>query len=436
MMDYREAVSFVLGFTDLEKMPLRSPEYFDLRRMEELMGYFGNPHLGIKTIHIAGTKGKGSTSAMTASILSASGYKTGLYTSPHLHSIRERFQIDGKPISKEDFVYFVEQIRPYLHIPSQYGFRTTFEILTALCFLYFKEKGVDYQVIEVGLGGRLDATNIVQPKVAVITSISFDHMEVLGNTLGQIAREKAGIIKPGITVINAPQFPEAKEVIYKVCEERGAKLIQVGEDITWRGLDFSPKGQRCAIKGLKGEYHLFIPLLGEHQLENAAVSIAAVEQLNDPKITPESIAKGISQVSWPGRMQILREKPWIIVDGAHNVYSVQRLREAILRHFEFQKIFLIMGVSIDKDIAGMVKELSLLSPWVILTSSKHPRAMPPHRISQEWKKIGIEPFIAEDVPQAISLTLSLAGEKDLILATGSLFIVAEVIEYITGKKEE
>jgi len=205
-MDYRQAIDYIFGFTDLEKTPLRSAEYFDLRRMEELLNYLGNPHQGIKSVHIAGTKGKGSTAAMIASVLSASGYKTGLYTSPHLHSPRERIQIDGKPITPEELVLMTQKIIPALSKPSSYGFRTTFEVLTALSFLYFKERAVDYQVVEVGLGGRLDATNVIQPLVAVITSISLDHTEVLGATLDKIAKEKAGIIKPRGIVVSSSQL--------------------------------------------------------------------------------------------------------------------------------------------------------------------------------------------------------------------------------------
>jgi dihydrofolate synthase/folylpolyglutamate synthase len=404
--------------------------------MEELLNYLGNPHQGIKSVHIAGTKGKGSTAAMIASVLSASGYKTGLYTSPHLHSPRERIQIDGKPITPEELVLMTQKIIPALSKPSSYGFRTTFEVLTALSFLYFKERAVDYQVVEVGLGGRLDATNVIQPLVAVITSISLDHTEVLGATLDKIAKEKAGIIKPRGIVVSSPQPIEAQRVIQEVCRERGAKLIQVGEEITWRCLYVSKGGQSFEVKGLKGEYQLFLPLLGEHQLENAAAAIATLEQLNDPKITPQSIAKGLSKVSWEGRLQILQEKPLIIVDGAHNAYSAQRLREAILRHFPFQKLLLIMGASVDKDIAGMVRELSPLSPHVFVTTSKHPRAAPAEVLASEWERQGFKPCLSHSLPQAINQALSQAGEGDLVLATGSLFIAAEVIEYITGQRPE
>lgn len=428
-MTYEEAVSYILSFSDLEKSPLRSPEYFDLRRMEELLELLGQPHLRLKHIHIAGTKGKGSTAAMIASVLTAAGFRTALYTSPHLFSIRERLRLNGQPISPEEFTALVERIKPLLErYPSRFGFRTTFEVLTALAFFYFQEKQVEWSVVETGLGGRLDATNVILPEVAVITSISLDHTDVLGHELKQIAWEKAGIIKPGRPVIVAPQLPEALETIAERCRETGSKITLVGRDVTWRSLDENLKGQRLRVYGLRGSYEFFLPLLGDFQQENAATAVAALEQIGLPEITPEIIAQGMSSTSWEARFQILWEKPPVIADGAHNAYSMRCLRRNLERLFQFDRLFVIMGTSLDKDTAGMVAELALSRPEIIVTSSHHPRALPPEKLAWEWVSLGFNPQIAPDLRSALKAALARASDRDLILITGSLFLAAEAIE--------
>jgi dihydrofolate synthase/folylpolyglutamate synthase len=394
-----------------ERLP-RSALVFDLRRIEMLLERLGSPQEAAKSIHVAGTKGKGSTAAMIASILTQAGYRTGLYTSPHLLSFTERIQVDGRPIAEGAFGRLVEALKPEVEAVNHFGAfgeLTTFELLTALAFTYFKERKVDYQVLETGLGGRLDATNVVKPEVCVITSISFDHTDVLGDTLAQIAVEKAGIIKSGSTVVCSPQFPEAMEVIERICCERGTRLVRVGSDVTWHRKDFSPEGQSFELRGMTGEYDLNIPLLGEHQLENAATAVATVEVLAElgANISPESIATGLRQAHWPGRLQILQREPWVIVDGAHNADSARRLAEA-----------------------GMVAELAALSDAVIVTRSHHPRAVEPARLVSEFSKRGIIPEVAENAASAVELALNKTTPGDLICATGSLFIVAEVMEYM------
>ena len=434
--DYQAALDYVLSFADYERAS-RSAIVFDLSRIEELLKRRGNPHQAARAVHIAGTKGKGSASAMVAAVLTASGYKTGLYTSPHLHTLRERIQVDSQPIAEEEFARVVEELKPEIEAINNSGLLgelTTFEILTALAFAYFKEKKVDFQVLEVGLGGRLDATNVVKPDVGIITSISFDHTEVLGNTLAQIAAEKAGIIKPQSPVVCAPQAPEALEVIEKICQERKARLIRVGREVTWQRNTFSFLGQSFQLKGIRGDYNLTIPLLGEHQLENAAVAVAALEVLANlgMEVSPESIAKGLSQVYWPGRLQILQYEPLFVVDGAHNADSARRLREALKQYFDFDGVILIIGTSEDKDVAGMVAELSPLPGAVIVTRSRHPRAAEISKLVAEFSKWGITPLVKEKVTSAVELALARAKPRELICATGSLFIVAEVIEHMKG----
>ncbi len=437
-MDYQAALDYILRFADYERMP-RSAIVFDLRRVEALLERLGNPQEAAKSIHIAGTKGKGSTVAMIASILTQAGYRTGLYTSPHLLDFTERIQIDGRPIAKEAFARLVATIKPEVEAVNALktiGELTTFEILTALAFAFFKEQEVDYQVLETGLGGRLDATNVVKPEVCAITSISFDHTDVLGDTLAQIAAEKAGIIKPGSTAVCAPQSPEAMAVILRTCQERGVRLVRVGSDITWRRKAFSPEGQTFQLKGLIGEYEFNLPLLGEHQLENAATAVAVAEILVErgAKISPESMARGIAQVRWPGRLQILKRKPWFLVDGAHNADSTRRLVKALKQYFTYARALLIFGASSDKDIAGMVAELAPFPDTIIVTRSRHPRAVGPDRLVSEFSRRGIVPEVAENVASAVELASARAKPADLICATGSLFVVAEVMEYMLKRK--
>lgn len=433
-MKYQAALDYVLSFADYERLS-RSATVFDLARIEALLKRLGDPQLAARSVHIAGTKGKGSASAMIAAVLTASGYPTGLYTSPHIHTMRERMQIDGNPIIEEEFAAIVEGLKPEVEAVNSsvgLGELTTFEILTATAFVYFKQKEVDFQVLETGLGGRLDATNVVKPEVCAITSISFDHTEVLGDTLEQIAREKAGIVKQGGIVVCAPQAPEALVVIEKVCRERGARLIKVGEEVAWRRGEFNLSGQSFQLKGLMGEYDLAIPLLGEYQLINAAVAVAAIEVLigQGTVISRENIATGLSQVCWPGRLQILQDSPLFVVDGAHNADSAEKMREALKQYFDFDGVILIVGTSQDKDIAGIVAELSHLPAKVIVTTSQHPRATAVTRLVAEFSKWGIKPQAVENVPSAVDLALAEAKPGDLICATGSLFIVSEVIEYL------
>ena len=433
-MDYPAALDYILSFADYERAP-RSTLVFDLRRIQMLLERLGNPQEKARSIHIAGTKGKGSTAAMIASILTRAGYRTGLYTSPHLLSFTERIQVDGRSIGESAFGRLVEVLKPEVgtvNKSSNLGELTTFELLTALAFTYFETRKVDYQVLETGLGGRLDATNVVKPEVCVITSISFDHTDVLGDTLAQIATEKAGIIKSGSVVVCSPQLPEAMKVIERTCLERGARLVSISDEVNWHQKDFSSEGQSFQLTGITGKYDLYIPLLGEHQLENAASAVVTTESLAElgANISPENIVNGLSQVEWPGRLQVLQQEPWVVVDGAHNADSARRLAEAIERYFDFDQLILIFGASSDKNIAGMVAELASLPSMVIVTSSHHPRAVEPARLVGEFSKWGITTTVVKNVDSALELALDKAMPGDLICATGSLFIVAEVMEWI------
>ncbi len=432
--DYQQALDYIYSFIDYETTPRpRDPVYYDLRRMDELLGRLGNLHLKARTVHIAGTKGKGSTAVMIASALTASGYTTGLFTSPHLHVFNERIRVDDRLITEDELVAMVEKLKPEVAAVNEkatYGRITTFELITALGFAFFEMKGADFQVIEVGLGGRLDATNIVRPEVCVITSISRDHTEVLGEDLAGIAAEKAGIIKPDSTVVTAPQVSEVEEVIEKVCLETGSKLVRVGSDVTWRSSGFDSDRQGLQVTGRRGSYDVSILLLGRHQLINGAVAVAALEVLAEKgyDISPESIAAGLAKVNWPGRLQVLNRRPLVVVDGAHNPESARLLKQSLEEYFDFERAILILGVSADKDIAGIVGELLPLFDQVIATHSIHPRALATAPILAEFSRHGLKVRETEDISTALPLALDMAGEKDMICVTGSLFVVAGAIE--------
>ena len=430
---YQQALDYIYSFVDYEREPrLRDAILYDLRRMDELLARLGNPQLKARSVHIAGTKGKGSVAAMMASVLTASGYVTGLFTSPHLITFNERIRIDDRLIADDEVAALVDRLRPEVTAVNEkatYGLLTTFEIITALGFAYFAQKAAALQVIEVGLGGRLDATNVIKPEVAVITSISYDHMEVLGHTLGEIATEKAGIIKPHVVVVTSPQADEAIRVIEATARDCQAKLIKVGTDVTWQRLAFDASRQSLSVKGRLGSYELTIPLLGAYQLENAATAVAALEALVEKgyHIPPDSLRHGLASVDWPGRLQVLNRHPLVVADGAHNPYSAGKLREALQQYFQFDRAILIIGTSADKDIAGIVTELVPLFHRVIITRSIHPRAMAAAPLVAEFNRHGIKAESTDDISTALRLALSLAGENDLVCVTGSLFVAAGAI---------
>jgi len=431
-MNYQESLTYLLKYADYERLP-RSGIVWDLKRVVSLLERLGNPHRYARTVHIAGTKGKGSTSAMIASILTKAGYKTGFYSSPHLLSYTERIQVNGQPISEEDWAKLVEVIQPQVEAENAdgtYGQLTTFELYTAMAFLHFKNVQADWQVMEVGLGGTLDSTNVVDPSVCVITSISYDHMDVLGNTLGEIAGWKAGIVKQGVPVVSAPQKPEAMASIERVCKEKDARLIKVGQDVTWKRSGFTTGGQNFRIQGLRDTYDLYIPLVGEYQMENAANAVAAVEILTEKHaaIPVEAIKDGLAEVNWPGRLQVLREKPWVVVDGAHNAYSIEQLGKALKTYFKPGAIKLILGFGNDKDIHGMIREAVKYADDVFLVASKHPKAVKGEALAAEFVKLGLVPRVAGSVKDALTMAVAEAEPNDIICAAGSIFVIAEVLE--------
>ncbi|MCE1254600.1 MAG: bifunctional folylpolyglutamate synthase/dihydrofolate synthase, partial [Anaerolineae bacterium] len=343
---YQEALDYLYSLVDysLTRSFRYSPEKFDLNRMREFLTLLGNPEKDFRCIHVAGTKGKGSVSAFIANSLQTAGYKTGLYTSPHLSDYCERIQINHQSISHEDFELLINELKPVIARIQQLS---TFEVTTAMAFLHFSRQKVDAAVVEVGLGGRLDATNVVDPVAAVITSISYDHMAVLGNTLELIAAEKGGIIKTGRPVISSPQKAEVDAVLSRITDERSAPIYRTGEDYLFESVSFSLDGQSFSAwnvkEGENSQKTFSIPLLGKHQVENAVTALAALRVANDNglPVTDEDIKKGFASVVWPGRFELLSTDPYVVVDSAHNRDSARRLRETLDDYFPKRDVLLV-----------------------------------------------------------------------------------------------
>ena len=440
-MDYTSALHHVLGLADLERMTDpsgRRPRY-DLSRIESLMAQLGDPQKRVPTVHVTGTKGKGSTSAMIASILSTCGFNVGLFTSPHLHTMRERIQVCGQPLSEQAFADAVAQVWPTVEAMADGDSPervTTFEILTAMAFSVFAQRKLDFQVLEVGMGGTLDATNLVEaPLVCVITSISLDHTAVLGNTVEEIARDKAGIIKPGAIVVTAPQTPAVIDILEEACLNVGATLVNVAEAYSWRGGEWSLKGQDFDVDGPNGSWQGWMPLLGEHQLENAVCALAVAEALAGKGVAlpHRLVVEGLEKVYWPGRLEVLQESPLVVVDGAHNPYSSQQLVRAVQRYFPVERCILLFGASLGHDLTGIVAALTELAPTtVITTTSRHPRSVPLYRLMQEFRDVGMPVQWGGEVNEGLELAKQMAEPGDLILVTGSLFTAVEVREQLKG----
>ncbi len=434
-MTYQEALAYLYSLTDYERVALNtySPAALNLDRMRDLLATLGNPHERFKSIHIAGTKGKGSTSAMLYSCMRQLKQHVGLFTSPHLTTFRERIQVDGALISRDELVELVERIKPAV---AAHPGVTTFEAVAALAFLYFAERRVDWAVVEVGLGGRLDATNVITPAVSVITSLSFDHMQWLGNTLPEIAAEKAGIIKYGVPVVTQAQPLEATTVLERIARERNAPLVMLGRHWRWTPGQTSLDKQTFQVKqvarvrsnenpfvnDLEGWYE--IPLLGKHQLDNATAVIATMDVLRardkSLDVSPRAIRDGMRLTQWPGRFEILRADPPIIVDGAHNVDSINKLAATLAEVFPGKRWVVVFGCYKDKDAEGMLKALSgRVTRW-ILTQVDNPRALPVERLLDLAKEQHLRAAALANLRDAMDAVIN---SNDAVCITGSVALV-------------
>lgn len=443
-MTYREALDWVYSFSDTERTGAFVRDRDDnLRRERALLAALGDPQRTYRISHLAGSKGKGSTSAMLAAILQAAGKRVGLYSSPDLHTFRERIRIDGQPIAESEMTRQVARLQTaFAGLDDALGPFITWEVATALAFLAFRAAGVDEAVIEVGLGGRLDATNVVAPPalaVCGITSISYDHMAVLGDTLTEIAREKAGIIKPGIPVFTSARAPEALAEIARVAAERDTPLTRVGPHgaddcaYTYTPGPVSETGQRFDVTTPSHVYRdLEIPLLGEHQLQNATLALALAEPCDE-----QAIRAGLRRVRWEGRMQLVAREPWRVVDGAHNADSLHALFAGLRRHFHFERLILVFGVMADKDLAGMLREVAAAQVDVVVATAAHSsRAISPSALEERVAaETSAAVFVAPDVAAALAQAVSLAGPRDLVCAAGSLYLAAEALQWFAEQPD-
>jgi len=438
-MTYPETIRYLESFVNYEKIPVYPyKQSLKLERVKGFLNTLNNPQDTLRSLHVAGTKGKGSTCVFVTYILRQAGYKVGLYTSPHLSDFRERIRI-LKPkqrahpggdfegmIARSELSGLVSRIKPFIkdyNRNSKCGPLSFFEVYTTLAFLYFKQKKVDFAVLETGLGGRLDATNTANALVCAITPISYEHTQKLGNTLREIAGEKAGIIKGERQpiVISAPQENEAAKVIRDRCKLTGARLFELGRDIKYRR-----KKTGFVLKGILKNYpDLKVNLPGEHQLINASLAVGMIEALSfyGFNISKDSVSRGLNNTVWPGRCEVISRNPLVVLDGAQNAASSRVLKKTIRESFKYKKLILVLGISKDKDIKGICNQLGDLADVVILTQADNPRAALACDLARYFP--AGKAYLTASVSQAKKLASKTAGKDDLILVCGSLFVVGE-----------
>lgn len=437
-MDYSDAISYLYA---LQKYGIK----FGLDNTIRLLALFGDPHQEFRAIHVAGTNGKGSTSAMIASMLKSHGYRVGLFTSPHLVSFTERIRINMKEIGERDVIDLTKEIKAVIDRVNQALNGTLkptfFEFVTVMAFLYFSRRGVDWAVIETGMGGRLDATNVITPSVSVITRIGLDHQEFLGNTIRAIAMEKAGIIKEGIPVVSASQDEEALEVIMNRAAEMDSEIHVYNRDFRAIMRDINIRGINFDYQGREFFRNLYVPLSGDHQLENASLAVKAIEIALGTNLRGPSVRRGLSNTRWPGRLELLRRplEPYdFLIDGAHNPSAVEAIERALNSFYRasYDRIVFIIGIMADKDIEGILKPLLPLSYHTIFTAPDYDRAASPELLLEIASKQGFNaescPSIRESLNRAMAMARGLSG-RTLIMITGSFYTTGQAMEEL-GRK--
>ncbi|MGH2349000.1 MAG: bifunctional folylpolyglutamate synthase/dihydrofolate synthase [bacterium] len=435
-MRYEEALDFINGLLVRERAPRIGYEERRLRRMEDLLARLGDPHRRLRTVLVAGTKGKGSTAVMLSSILEAAGRTVGLYTKPHLVDYRERIRANGALIPPDALAQRVARVQPHVEAmrSGPFGAPTYFEVSVALAFDYFVERNVDLAIMEVGLGGRLDATNVADPILAVITPVSFDHMDVLGETLESITREKAGIIRPHGTVVSAAQAPEALAEIIDVCNAHQATLIVADEVMQWRLLGATVHEQVFRLRSPAREYgELTLPLVGVHQLTNAATAVAAVEALSRQgfRCSVDAVRHGLAALRWPARVEVVRERPAVVLDVAHNPASIAALRHTLEALFPGRRFILVLGMVATHDHRASTSLIAPLAATVIATTPQHVRPLPAAALAEEAARYVSAVEVIPDRFAAVDRALSLAGPDDVVVVAGSFFLVGDVRERLT-----
>ena len=428
-MEYQETLDWLFG---LENMGIK----LGLSRFRDLLHHLGDPQNRYRSVHVAGTNGKGSVCAMTASILKASGLSTGLYTSPHLVDFRERIMIDGEMISESDVVDLAREVREIEDRSTDSDDRplTFFEVTTAIAFLYFARKEVQVAVIEVGMGGRLDATNVIVPDVSVITRISKEHVQYLGDTVAKIAYEKAGIIKPGVTVISAEDKPEVLKVLNSIAKDKGTYLSLAGIDFEYHVKGDDRSGVAVYLDSIGRVVQL--PLLGDYQALNAAMACEAALELRKKglKISEETIAEGLSKVVWPGRIEVIHDRPLVIFDVSHTPDGAKVIVEE-LRRIRRGRTTVVLGVLNDKDLDGIVKEFAKVSDAFIATMPKTKRAFTAEQVKDAMERYCQDVSTNDDVGDSLRLALNKSGQDDTVIVAGSLYTVGEAKRWWGGREK-
>jgi dihydrofolate synthase/folylpolyglutamate synthase len=446
-MDYDGSLRWLLGLPDFE----RTGDFAarpDLAPMHALLSELGDPHLGRPTVHIAGSKGKGSTGAMIESVLGAAGMRTGYYISPHLHRFNERIRLAAQPIERDAFAAQMTTVREAIDaVEPAFPGRAflAFDALTAAGFLAFRDAAVDAQMVEVGLGGLLDSTNVfgslaradavAQPHVVVLTPISLEHTGILGDTIAAIAEQKAGIITRGAMVVVAPQRESALDVFHAIAAERDATVIEIAGVCRMTRTTATPEGQQFKLKTPRSTYDATLPLAGRHQLDNAATAIIACEELAARcgiELSPGQVSAGLAKVAWPGRLEVLHRKPLVIIDGAHNGDSAKRMVVALREYFGLSHATLLFGTLAGKDVGAMVDAVAPIADDVFVTQWPSARAADPRELVSAFGPLGVPVTKMSSLGNAYDAALAQAGERGAIVAFGAIAFVAAVREYVLG----
>jgi dihydrofolate synthase/folylpolyglutamate synthase len=439
---FSRALRYLGSLSDYERLRIvrYTSQNFDLDRMRTLLRKLGNPQDQYKTVHVAGTKGKGSTCAMVAAMLQASGYKVGLYSSPHLVDVRERIQINGAMIPTADFARLVRLIEPI--VARSKPTPTYFDVLTAIGFKYFAEQKVDIAIIETGLGGRLDSTNVIKPEVTAITSISKDHMAQLGNTLSKIATEKGGIFKHNVPALSVLQDPEAEASLVAAAAKVGAPLEIVGKQIEFSyrfesSRMLGPHNRVCLTTANTKFEHLAVPLVGEHQAINCGLALSIIDKLKGRGfvISDMKAMEGLNKLQMPGRMEQIATQPRVIVDGAHNAASVDAFMRAIGQHVPYDSMVLIFGCCSDKDVTGMLEKITGGADKVIFTKVDNIRTADPNELAAQYTELyGKMAQVADSLEEALAIANRAVTKEDLVCITGSFYLVGEAKKYFAAKQ--
>jgi len=429
-MNYAEALDWLYNVRRFGPHRTLEPTRYVLKLL-------GDPQTSFRTIHVAGTNGKGSTSALTASIMEAAGYKTGLYTSPHLERFTERIKVNGAEIPEADVARLVELIKPLFEEMLGQGMPLRFfDLVTAICLKYFQGQAVDFAVIETGLGGRLDATNVVDPLVSVITNIGYEHTNILGETLEEIAGEKAGIIKPGRPLVTAAKNDAVFRVFKKKADSLGCSVVRVGYDTGYEKLGMDLEGQRFSLRSLRGEYrNLYTPLLGDHQILNAATAVAAAESLSvyGINVGEDAIRRGLRDVYWPARLEVVMTRPLVVLDCAKDAEATEAVRLSVERDIPHRRLVAVVSISTDKKIPAMMRNICAMADTLILTThSVMERASDPVYLAELAAQNGRPSEVHPVAEDAFARSIELVGPDDMVLVIGSVFLAGAARTYFRG----